>query len=323
MASEWTRPQSWWPLALSEQVTNKKPLPVRCGDEQVVLFRDGTGTVRALEDRCPHRRVPLSLGKITAQGRLQCGYHGWTFDGASGKCVAIPNLHDDEKVPARYGAQPYTVIERDGFVHVWIGSTTPAMDRIPTLAIDGTAREHVGAEMLPMAHDQFVAALFDGPQVVLDMPTVRLTDFLLGDPMLVDGRLVLDRGATWAGPHLPDRFVVEWGLVFRVSVDPGSGETLAEVRDRDENLVLSAAIAAAPNARGSTSVLWRCRAATETRGKGGILTRSLARTGMPPLRVRRFISGRALSALRVGPSHMWRSTVRAETGSVPRSSTAA
>lgn len=311
MATASTRPHSWWALALSEQVTGAKPIPVRCGDEEVVLFRDGVGIVRALEDRCPHRRVPLSLGRITPAGELQCGYHGWIYDGATGKCLKIPNLHGDEKVPERYGAQAYNVVERDGFVLVWIGASAPAMEQLPSVALGGAGREHSGFETLPMAHDQVVAALFDGPQVVLDMPTVRLTDFLLGDPMMIGDRLVLDRGATWAGPHLPDRFVVEWGLVFRVSVDPGTGLAMAEVRDRDENLVLSAMIAAAPNARGTTSVIWRCRAAEENRGKGGVLTRSLSRTGMPPFRVRRYISGKSLSQLRVGPSHVWRSAMRA------------
>ena len=62
------------------------------------------GLALALEDRCPHRRVPLSLGEVK-DGRLQCGYHGWTFDGASGACTAIPHLTADERVPARYGAR--------------------------------------------------------------------------------------------------------------------------------------------------------------------------------------------------------------------------
>ena len=37
------------------------------------------GAPGALLDRCPHRSVPLSFGKV-ADGRLQCGYHGWAFD---------------------------------------------------------------------------------------------------------------------------------------------------------------------------------------------------------------------------------------------------
>jgi len=50
------------------------------------LFRGPMGEVIALEDRCPHRFSPLSMGKITAQCTIECGYHGLQFDG-SGTCV--------------------------------------------------------------------------------------------------------------------------------------------------------------------------------------------------------------------------------------------
>ena len=47
---------------------------------QIVMFRDSAGEVRALEDRCPHRQLPLSKGKRIGD-TIQCGYHGMTFDG--------------------------------------------------------------------------------------------------------------------------------------------------------------------------------------------------------------------------------------------------
>src|SRR5262249_62176725 len=47
---------------------------------RLVLFRDAEGMVRALEDRCPHRGVPLSLGTCE-RGRLVCAYHGMQADG--------------------------------------------------------------------------------------------------------------------------------------------------------------------------------------------------------------------------------------------------
>ncbi|SCW56734.1 Rieske [2Fe-2S] domain-containing protein [Pseudomonas sp. NFACC52] len=42
--------------------------------EPLLLFRDAQGEARALEDRCAHRGSPLSLGKITVDGRVRCGY---------------------------------------------------------------------------------------------------------------------------------------------------------------------------------------------------------------------------------------------------------
>ncbi|MGH7899201.1 MAG: Rieske 2Fe-2S domain-containing protein [Candidatus Binatia bacterium] len=107
----------WRPVSSSADVGGK-PLPVRVGDEPVVLFRDGAGVVRALEDRCPHRRAPLSLGRVTEEGTLQCGYHGWCWDGASGLCARIPNLRSDERVPPGFVVRAYATEERDGEVFV-------------------------------------------------------------------------------------------------------------------------------------------------------------------------------------------------------------
>ncbi|MGB8388676.1 Rieske 2Fe-2S domain-containing protein, partial [Mycobacterium sp.] len=63
------------------------------------VYRDLGGAVRAVEDRCPHRRLPLSMGRLTEDGSIQCPYHGWSFDGVTGRCTAIPNLRADERIP--------------------------------------------------------------------------------------------------------------------------------------------------------------------------------------------------------------------------------
>jgi len=94
-------------------------------DLPLVLFRDAAGTPHALVDRCPHRNVPLSLGRVLPDGTLQCGYHGWCFDGG-GRCTAVPaldGLASAEPSPRDATARP--VRERDGFVWVWGSATTP------------------------------------------------------------------------------------------------------------------------------------------------------------------------------------------------------
>ena len=53
---------TWWASALSEAVNGERPLPVVYDGEELVLFRNTKGQALALEDRCPHRWVPLALG---------------------------------------------------------------------------------------------------------------------------------------------------------------------------------------------------------------------------------------------------------------------
>jgi vanillate O-demethylase monooxygenase subunit len=89
--------------------------------EPVVMYRREDGTPVALEDRCCHRRAPLSKGKVIGD-RLQCGYHGFTFD-ASGACVAIPG---QERVPAGLGVRGYPLVERYNYLWIWMGDVAQA-----------------------------------------------------------------------------------------------------------------------------------------------------------------------------------------------------
>jgi nitrite reductase/ring-hydroxylating ferredoxin subunit len=88
----------WWPVAHSDEI-RQHPGAFRLGTKALAVYRDLTGTVRAVEDRCPHRRLPLSMGRLTEDGSIQCPYHGWSFDGTTGRCTAIPNLSADERIP--------------------------------------------------------------------------------------------------------------------------------------------------------------------------------------------------------------------------------
>jgi nitrite reductase/ring-hydroxylating ferredoxin subunit len=73
----------------------------------LVVFRSRSGQIGALDDICPHRRMKLSLGAVCGE-RLQCSYHGWTFDcqgngqsPGTPKMFASANCYD---VRAAYGA---------------------------------------------------------------------------------------------------------------------------------------------------------------------------------------------------------------------------
>jgi phenylpropionate dioxygenase-like ring-hydroxylating dioxygenase large terminal subunit len=62
-----------------------KPLGLRIAGERVVFFRDASGRAAALVDRCPHRGVALSLGRVR-KGEIECPFHGWRFDGTGANC---------------------------------------------------------------------------------------------------------------------------------------------------------------------------------------------------------------------------------------------
>ncbi|TQV73360.1 aromatic ring-hydroxylating dioxygenase subunit alpha [Denitrobaculum tricleocarpae] len=90
-------------------------------EENVVLYRKSEGGVAALEDRCPHRLMPLSKGKLK-DDCIQCGYHGMTFD-QDGNCVRIPG---QEAIPASAYVRAYPTHERHGIVWIWMGDAEKA-----------------------------------------------------------------------------------------------------------------------------------------------------------------------------------------------------
>jgi phenylpropionate dioxygenase-like ring-hydroxylating dioxygenase large terminal subunit len=82
----------------------------------VVLYRKLDGSVVALEDACPHRKLPLSMGRLKGE-HVECGYHGLTFDGA-GTCVRAPG---NARIPPGARVRSYPAHERYGLVWLWMG----------------------------------------------------------------------------------------------------------------------------------------------------------------------------------------------------------
>jgi vanillate O-demethylase monooxygenase subunit len=107
----------WYVGALSSEVGDT-PLGRTLLEKPVVLFRDGSGQVAALEDRCCHRHLPLSAGTCEAAG-LRCGYHGLLYN-RSGTCIEIPG---QQSIPAKARVRSYPVIEQDHLLWVWFGAT--------------------------------------------------------------------------------------------------------------------------------------------------------------------------------------------------------
>ncbi|MEC8262749.1 MAG: Rieske 2Fe-2S domain-containing protein, partial [Pseudomonadota bacterium] len=67
---------SWYVAGWSADFTHDLT-PLRILDEPIVLFRTEEGRPAALEDACPHRKLPLSKGRLKG-ATVECGYHGLT-----------------------------------------------------------------------------------------------------------------------------------------------------------------------------------------------------------------------------------------------------
>lgn len=115
----------WYPAVLSRKL-RKAPVRLTLLGEDVVVWRDGA-QVFALADRCAHRGARLSRGKceFPGSGTISCPYHGWTFDGRSGKPMAALMEGPAAKLPASAGVKAYPIEERAGIVWIFIGDMAP------------------------------------------------------------------------------------------------------------------------------------------------------------------------------------------------------
>ena len=106
---------AWYVALQSERVRNEL-VSIRLLGANILFYRDTQGKAVALEDACPHRKLPLSMGKLVGDV-VHCGYHGLQFD-CSGRCVGAPT---QDKIPANALVRSYPVVERYNLLWIWMG----------------------------------------------------------------------------------------------------------------------------------------------------------------------------------------------------------
>jgi phenylpropionate dioxygenase-like ring-hydroxylating dioxygenase large terminal subunit len=176
---------AWYVACWSDDVRPGELFSRKLLDEEIVFYRKTDSAPVALHDRCPHRFIPLHLGKLH-DDVIECCYHGLQFD-CSGKCVKNP--HGDGKIPAAAKVRSYPVEERHGIVWIWMGDREADASTIPAYPmLDAGSgfhltkgQVHIGANYVLMGENlldlSHVAFLHDGligsKQMVATLPVVR------------------------------------------------------------------------------------------------------------------------------------------------------
>ena len=127
----------WYPVMAAWRL-GRKPKSVRVLGEDIVVFRD-TGKLYALSERCPHRGARLSQGKCLypGSGTISCPYHGWTFSGETGLCVARLMEGPEASATREIAVKSYPVRELRGAIFVFVGdiAAPPLEDEVPDVLV--------------------------------------------------------------------------------------------------------------------------------------------------------------------------------------------
>jgi len=175
-----------WQVAAFAHELGREILPRTLCGEPVILYRTEAGAPVALEDRCAHRYVPLSLGRLVGD-TVQCGYHGLCFD-PSGTCVRVPG---QDRIPAAATVRAFPLVERHDFIWIWFGDELANPELVPDFhwmtdpdwAVSA-GYHHIAANyqylndnLLDLTHESFVHTESIGNDAVANAPlSVELRD---------------------------------------------------------------------------------------------------------------------------------------------------
>jgi phenylpropionate dioxygenase-like ring-hydroxylating dioxygenase large terminal subunit len=109
----------WYAVLDSKEVPKGKLIGVTRLGEKLVFWRDEQGNSCDMFDKCAHRGVRLSAGKII-HGEVQCPFHGLQYD-HTGKCTIIPSRGKVAEIPSNFKVHSYPIREAHGFIWIWWG----------------------------------------------------------------------------------------------------------------------------------------------------------------------------------------------------------
>lgn len=137
----------WHPVYPCRQLT-VKPVGVKLAGRMICLFRTSKGEASAIDDVCPHRRMKLSQGTVVGD-RLQCKYHGWTFDACgNGESPSTPKL--------RTCTDAFDTHEAHGYVWIKSKASNPVFPELnPEKFYHIGTLSHVAAAPLELTLDNF------------------------------------------------------------------------------------------------------------------------------------------------------------------------
>lgn len=111
-------PNGWFVVAESKDLEPGDVRALYYFGRDLVLFRTIDGEARVLDAHCTHLGAHLAVGGRVERDCIRCPFHGWKFDGESGRCAEVP-YGDSERIPPKAHTRSYPTLERNHMIWAW------------------------------------------------------------------------------------------------------------------------------------------------------------------------------------------------------------
>jgi phthalate 4,5-dioxygenase len=169
----------WIPVCLAEEVAEADGTPVHAKvlGEDLVVFRDSSGSVGVLDEHCPHRRASLVMGR-NEEGGLRCLYHGWKVD-VKGNVLEMASEPASSGLCSKVKHTAYPAHEWGGFVWAYMGpSDSMSAFEPPAFAPTAQTRVSIVKVQVPCNWAQILEGAIDSAHSSslhsTDMPPARV-----------------------------------------------------------------------------------------------------------------------------------------------------
>ncbi len=190
-------PNQWYAILESKEIKKGQIIGVTRMGEKMVAWRNAEGELAVMVDKCPHRGVALSVGKLSGDC-IQCPFHGFEYD-TSGTCTLVPANGRGAEPPKALHVRSYPVREEHDFVYIWWGEPresyppVPWFESIPDTMVYSTLKDHWANHYSRAIENQLD---------VVHLPFVHASTIGRGNRTLVNGPIAKEE-SHWPGDHLP------------------------------------------------------------------------------------------------------------------------
>jgi phenylpropionate dioxygenase-like ring-hydroxylating dioxygenase large terminal subunit len=194
-------PNQWYAILESNEIKRDKIVGVTRMGEKMVAWRNPKGELSVMVDKCPHRGVALSVGKLSGDC-IQCPFHGFEYD-SHGACTLVPANGRDAEPPRALHVRSYPVREEHGFVYIWWGEPresyppVPWFESIPDTMVYATLKDHWANHYSRAIENQLD---------VVHLPFIHYNTIGRGNRTLVNGPVATEE-SRWPGDHLINLWV--------------------------------------------------------------------------------------------------------------------